>query len=65
MQAFDREGEGNSGARPRAREEGGGFLSFLPRAPKFLLRRPLLTPATKARRKGIRETQPVSGQIQD
>ena len=28
------------------REEGGGFLSFLPRAPKFPL--PLLTPATQA-----------------
>ena len=33
-QAFEREGEGNQGARSRAREEGGGeekFLSFLPR----------------------------------
>ena len=59
-----RKGRGRELGRETARE-GGGFLSFLPRAPKFLLRRPLLTPATKARRKGIRETQPVSRQIQD
>ena len=49
-QAFEREGEGNKGARSPPREEGGGepFLSFsharAPRTPKFPL--PLLTPTT-------------------
>ena len=55
-QAFEREGEGNQGARSRAREEGGSrrrrevpFLSPS-RAPKFPLPLPLSTPTTQAKK---------------
>ena len=43
-------GKGIEGAKPRAREEGGGEPSSLAhsRAPKFPLPLPLLTPATQA-----------------
>ena len=43
-QAFEREGEGNQGARPRAREERPTRSGTL----KFPLPLPLLTPATQA-----------------
>ena len=66
-------GKGIEGARPRAREEGN--LSFLPRAPKFPLLLPLLTPATQAmyfeyrsphvRNSGFRNLETFTGGIRN